>query len=391
MAEQEAADLPLSQETFQELWNLISPEFDAPPGENSDVEESRSWENLENVQSEPPEALFQEELEEAVIERPSTCSPQPFLSTADTTPSPALSVISTANYMGELGFQLHFHQSGTAKSVTSTYSPDLNKLYCLSGKTCPVEIHVDQSPPPGAVLRATAVYKLLEHRAVVVRCCPYHEGAAENNEGPANRSHLIRAEGCQRAQYIEDSATGRHSVLVPYEQSQPGTKCYTVFYTFMCNISCRGGMNRRPILTIITLETQGGEILGQGCFEVRVCACPGRDRKNDEENFRKRNASFSEVSHLEVQNKKIKYSNTSADDGVYTLLVRGKERFEMLKKINDSLELSDSIPATELEKYRLKVNSGVHKHERQAPEPKKGKKLLKKKSSDRGGEADRDP
>ncbi|XP_055369998.1 cellular tumor antigen p53-like [Betta splendens] len=159
-----------------------------------------------------------------------------------------------------------------------------------------------------------------------------------------HRSHLIRAEGSQRPQYLEDHNTKRHSVTVPYEPPQPGSEITTILFNFMCNSSCMGGMNRRPILT---LETSDGQLLGRRCFEVRVCACPGRDRKTEEANSAKLQTGAKQVKKrksapaTDPDMCKRKSGSSTDEEEVLMLPVKGRERYNMLKKINDALELAE--------------------------------------------------
>ncbi|XP_072315274.1 cellular tumor antigen p53 [Eucyclogobius newberryi] len=288
-------------------------------------------------------------------------------------PPSASSVPETCDYPGEHDFTLRFHKSGTAKSVTSTFSESLNKLYCQLAKTSPVEVLVAKDPPLGSMLRATAVYKKTEHVAEVVRRCPHHQ----NEDSMEFSSHLIRIEGSQLVCYYEDPSTNRHSVTVPYEPPQLGSERTTILLSFMCNSSCMGGMNRRPIRTILTLETPEGVVLGRRSFEVRVCACPGRDRKTEEENRNKAQTDTKGKKKKSVPNasvpplKRTKSSSSGEDDEkeVFVLHVRGRGRFDMLKKINDGLELLDK----DTKKNKLKVNVSL---------PPSGKRLLVKGDTD---------
>uniref|UniRef100_A0A8D0L8S8 Cellular tumor antigen p53 n=1 Tax=Sphenodon punctatus TaxID=8508 RepID=A0A8D0L8S8_SPHPU len=281
--------------------------------------------------------------------------------------SPAPVIPSNTDYPGPHHFEVTFQQSSTAKSATWTYSPLLKKLYCQIAKTCPIQIKVSSPPPPGTVIRAMPVYKKAEHVTEVVKRCPNHELGRDFNDGQsAPASHLIRVEGNNLSQYVDDPVTGRQSVMVPYEPPQVGTEFTTILYNFMCNSSCVGGMNRRPILIIITLETRDGQVLGRRSFEGRICACPGRDRKADEDHYREQQALNENAAKNGNPNKRtFKQSpqgipalgasmkkRRHGDEEMYYVPVRGRENFEILMKIKESLELVELVPQQLVDSYR---------------------------------------
>ncbi|NXY15437.1 P73 protein, partial [Atrichornis clamosus] len=281
--------------------------------------------------------------------------------------SPAPVIPSNTDYPGPHHFEVTFQQSSTAKSATWTYSPLLKKLYCQIAKTCPIQIKVSTPPPPGTIIRAMPVYKKAEHVTEVVKRCPNHELGRDFNDGQsAPASHLIRVEGNNLSQYVDDPVTGRQSVMVPYEPPQVGTEFTTILYNFMCNSSCVGGMNRRPILIIITLETRDGQVLGRRSFEGRICACPGRDRKADEDHFREQQALNESAAKNGNANKRtFKQSpqgipalgtgikkRRHGEEEMYYVPVRGRENFEILMKIKESLELVELVPQQLVDSYR---------------------------------------
>uniref|UniRef100_A0A671T2S3 Cellular tumor antigen p53 n=1 Tax=Sinocyclocheilus anshuiensis TaxID=1608454 RepID=A0A671T2S3_9TELE len=325
--------------TFEHLWSTLEPDstyFELPQAGHSgdrvpssslpsnhaevcmDVYHMRDMRDInDNVISQY--SLLSSSMEQGLGNRAASTSPYSSETTSNVpTPSPysqpnstfeamspAPAIPSNTDYPGPHNFEVTFQQSSTAKSATWTYSPLLKKLYCQIAKTCPIQIKLASSPPNGGVIRAMPIYKKAEHVTEVVKRCPNHELGRDFNESQtAPASHLIRVEGSNLCQYVDDPVTGRQSALVPYEAPQVGTEFTTILYNFMCNSSCVGGMNRRPILIIITLETRDGQVLGRRSFEGRICACPGRDRKADEDHFREQQALNESVAKNGNANKR---------------------------------------------------------------------------------------
>lgn len=146
--------------------------------------------------------------------------------------------------------------------------------------TCPVRFKTKSPAPFGCLIRAMPLFMKPEHVQEVVKRCPNHSVSKEHNEKHPAPAHLVRCEH-KLARYAEDQSTCRQSVIIPHETPQAGAEWVTNLFQFMCLGSCVGGPNRRPLQIVFTLE-QDGRVLGRRAVEVRICACPGRDRKADE-------------------------------------------------------------------------------------------------------------
>ncbi|KAL8176574.1 UNVERIFIED_CONTAM: hypothetical protein K2H54_036481, partial [Gekko kuhli] len=87
--------------------------------------------------------------------------------------------------------------------------------------------------------------------------------------------HPIQVEGNQYAQYFSDKETTCYGVTIPYERPKAGSAHTTILCKFI--------RTWNPVLIVITLQSPDGQVLGRGCFEVRVSPAPVSERIRDEE------------------------------------------------------------------------------------------------------------
>nr|AIL94181.1 P53 [Brachionus koreanus] len=235
------------------------------------------------------------------------------------------------------------------KSASWAFSLKLNKLNCHPNVACPVDIFVSSLPPSGSVVRATAVFSKYEHIEQVVTRCENHKKSKEfDSDADISESALSHFIRCRHAKpyYEEELITGRQSVTVPFEKPQTGSAFSTVLYQFMCYSSCVGG-SQKPLKIVLTLEYKG-EILGRNSFEIKICACPGRDRATDENKYNrlKKNAldkppAKSDSLKLNNNEKKNSILNQEGNEEAFTLVVKGRKNYEILKNLYDALRIQE--------------------------------------------------
>lgn len=278
---------------------------------------------------------------------------QMLVSSPSQTPGSSAVPVCTS-YPGEFGFAVTLEkQQKQTKSANWIYFPDLQKLFVKINKPCPFLFKSAKKPPTGSVIRALPVFLNPEHIQEVVRRCPTHRTIRDTGESPGLAQHLVVSEH-QLAKHVEDGYTRRLSVIIPYEDPQAGAEWVTNLYKFMCFSSCHSGYSRRPLHVIFTLECNG-LVLGRQVIKVRCCASPGRDGCQEEESLlgKKPNKRKMAPGDKTVLMSDIKRQRAGGGrDEIFTIQVRGRENYETLRQLRDSLELVEQLPPEVIAQFR---------------------------------------
>jgi len=238
---------------------------------------------------------------------------------------------------GAYGFQINFEPQiqSLSKCTPYTYSYTLPKWFVKMDEVCPVLVRCSSSRPPGTLIRATPVYKQADFVNEVVARCSHHRYTDKTSH--IAPSHLIWAEmksSCEVKHSLP--CEKRENVCIVYQPPEVGSEFMTLSYTFMCLSSCKPGINQKALAVIFTLESPNEEVLGRRVIDVKISMCPGRDRTKAENDMRAIPSG-----NRVVKTEKRKRGPDSEDNEVFWLKIEGRERYEMLRKINEAFVFSD--------------------------------------------------
>jgi len=247
---------------------------------------------------------------------------------------------SRIEFTGSYNFKVLFEETPKiSKSMPWTFSTKLMKLFCSINAAVPIQFHFGAAVPRGAYVRALLVG---HDDNVIIKTCPKHVEELKQNGAVTHPYHMMQCSSRSHALYGICSETGKYSLRFPILPFQAGVAYQSETFSFACYSSCL----RREIDAIFTLELNG-EVFGRQSFNVRVCACPGRDRLNLE---RKRKKSFQRVTSSDSDgNRKKRLTDSkiesqkieSKSQKTWVLAVSTHQRYKALKKISKALDVFD--------------------------------------------------
>ena len=161
-----------------------------------------------------------------------------------------------------------------------------------------VEFKVGQSITNDLFIRILPVFSDAANCREPVKRCPKHASPTDqSNVNFDYPNHLVRVDN-NLCLYDEDTSSGRLSARFPVSTPHVGSDTIRELVKFMCLGSDVGGINRRPLKVIFTLETSQGVVVGRKVFDVRICSCPKRDKQQEEEkSFKEAKRMFGETVH----------------------------------------------------------------------------------------------
>lgn len=194
-----------------------------------------------------------------------------------------------SDWPGDFGFSVRFDdEPKTGKNMTWALSVSRRKLYVGMNMLLPVHFSTERPPPPGSVVCVVAAYRDCNFRRENVERCPHHADLKHVSNKLTTGTHpypehWIRCDH-PATRYCRDMQNGgRHCLYLPLEAPEPiSNHPFTYCLAFMCHNSCTGGPSRKSTDVIFILQSPGGKDIARAVFEVKVCACPGRDRDHDE-------------------------------------------------------------------------------------------------------------
>ena len=190
------------------------------------------------------------------------------------------------DYLGQYSFDVFFTKySSMGKNKHWDYSGKLKKLFIDMNKWVQAEFKVVTNNTSNLQIRVMPVYSEAAHMREPVKRCPNHAASSDPTNINFNHpNHLIRTDN-DYTSYERDEVSKRLSLTFPVQTPHEGTDRTRELVKFMCLGSDVGGINRRPLKVIFTLEHLTGKVVGRKVFDVRICSCPRRDKAQEEERY----------------------------------------------------------------------------------------------------------